>query len=70
MGYHELDLAQDIRVETDDVQIIFGEYMWDHTSFRIGGAADIYLRPTSEVGLLIVLEQCRMHKVPYCIFGK
>ena len=70
MGYHELDLAQDIRVETDDVQIIFGEYMWDHTSFRIGGAADIYLRPTSEEGLLIVLEQCRMHKVPYWIFGK
>ena len=70
MAYHELDLAEDITVETDDVKIILGEYLWDHTSFRIGGAADIYLKPVSEEGLMIALEQCRRHRVPFWIFGK
>ena len=70
MALDELKLAEDITVETDDVQIILGEYMWDHTSFRIGGAADVYVRPLSEEGLLVTLDNCRRQKVPYWIIGK
>ena len=70
MALDELKLAEDITVDTDDVQIILGEYMWDHTSFRIGGAADVYVRPLSEEGLLVTLENCRRHRAPYMIFGK
>ncbi|MBQ6293699.1 MAG: UDP-N-acetylmuramate dehydrogenase [Lachnospiraceae bacterium] len=70
MALDELKLAEDITVETDDVQIILGEYMWDHTSFRIGGAADVYVRPLSEEGLLVTLDNCRRQRVPYRIIGK
>ena len=70
MALKELKLAEDITVETDDVQIILGEYMWDHTSFRIGGAADVYVRPLTEEALIITLEKCREQKAPYWIFGK
>ena len=70
MALDELKLAEDITVETDDVQIVLGEYMWDHTSFRIGGAADVYVRPLSEEGLLVTLDACRRHKAPVVIFGK
>lgn len=70
MALDELKLAEDITVETDDVQIILGEYMWDHTSFRIGGAADVYVRPLSEEGLLVTLDNCRRQRAPYMILGK
>ncbi len=70
MALKELKLAEDITVATDDAQIILGEYMWDHTSFRIGGAADVYVRPLSEEGLIVTLEECRAQKAPYWIFGK
>ena len=70
MALNEFALAEAITVETDDVQIVFGEYMWDHTSFRIGGAADVYVRPTSEEGLTVTLQKCREQKAPYWIFGK
>ena len=70
MALDELKLAEDITVETDDVQIILGEYMWDHTSFRIGGAADVYVRVLSEEGLLAVLENCRRHRAPYVTVGR
>ena len=70
MALDELALAEDITIETDDVQIILGEYMWDHTSFRIGGAADVYVRPLTEEALIITLEKCREQKAPFWIFGK
>ena len=70
MALDELKLAEDITVDTDDVQIILGEYMWDHTSFRIGGAADVYVRPLSEEGLLVTLENCRRHRAPYVTIGR
>ena len=70
MALDELKLAEDITVETDDVQIILGEYMWDHTSFRIGGAADVYVRPLSEEGLLVTVDNCRRQRAPYMIIGK
>ena len=72
MALDELKVAEDITVDTDDVQIILGEYMWDHTSFRIGGAADVYVRPLSEEGLLgrvgglgIFLVKNTMDKIEY-----
>lgn len=70
MALDELKFAEDITVETDDVQIILGEYMWDHTSFRIGGAADVYVRPLSEEGLLVTLDNCRRQKASHMILGK
>lgn len=70
MAFNELDLAEAITIETDDVSIILGEYMWDHTSFRIGGAADVYIRPLSEEGLLTALQKCRVREVPVYIFGR
>ena len=70
MAFDELKLAEDITVETDDVQIVLGEYMWDHTSFRIGGAADVYVKPLSEEGLIVTLDNCRRQRAPYMILGR
>ena len=37
-------------------EILFDEPMKKHTSFKIGGPADLFLRPSSEDSLLKILE--------------
>lgn len=39
------------------------------TSFKIGGAADIFVCPKNLMELLIVLEICRNNEIPYFLLG-
>ena len=70
MGYDVLKLAEDYTVATDDVEIILGEPMREHTSFRLGGSAQMFIRPTSEEALSIGLALCSRMEVPYRVLGK
>ncbi len=70
MGYDVLKLAEDYTVATDDVEIILGEPMREHTSFRLGGSAEVFIRPTSEEALSIGLALCSRMEVPYWVLGK
>lgn len=49
-------------------RIFRNEMMKNHTTFRVGGPADILLQPKGgEVGKIIKL--CRQEGVPYCVIG-
>ena len=48
----------------------FDHILAPHTSMKIGGACDIFLRVTNEASLKEVLTACREDKLPYFILGK
>ncbi len=70
MTYDVLKLAEDYTAATDDVEIILGEPMREHTSFRLGGSAQMFIRPTSEEALSLGLSLCSRMGVPCFILGK
>ncbi len=65
-----LRFAEDYTVSTDEVQIVFGEPMREHTSFHVGGGAQIFVRPYSEEALAVGLDLCREYELPRYILGK
>lgn len=52
-----------------DCQVLCNEPMNKHTTFKIGGNADVFVYVTSCKGLGSVLDACRSHSVPFCIVG-
>src|SRR3954453_6481386 len=40
-----------------------------HTSWRIGGPADYFLRATDEAELVVLLKTCRSRDIPLLIIG-
>ena len=46
------------------------ETLAKHTTMRIGGPADIFVEPASEVDLANVLKFCSVHDVPFFILGR
>lgn len=49
--------------------IVSDEPMRKHTTFRIGGNADIFVRPESKEQIAEILRLCREQDVPYFILG-
>lgn len=50
-------------------EVMFNEPMSNHTSFRIGGPADVFVIPKSRDKLLSVLELCKKLNIPYYVIG-
>ncbi|NLK50493.1 MAG: FAD-binding protein, partial [Candidatus Cloacimonetes bacterium] len=48
----------------------FAEPMSLHTSFQIGGPADIYTLPSSQAELMQILKFCYTHAIPWMIVGR
>lgn len=53
---------------TDESGIFIQEPMKKHTTFRVGGPADVLVRPDEEA-LPQILALCRKEKIPYFILG-
>lgn len=49
--------------------VVSDEPMRKHTTFRIGGNADIFVRPESKEQIAEILRLCRSQEVPYFILG-
>lgn len=49
--------------------VVREEPMKNHTSFRIGGPADVYVQPTGEAEVLAVLALLRQEDVPFVVIG-
>ena len=45
------------------------EPMANHTSFKIGGPADIYVQPASGKELVQIINECRHNKTPFFVLG-
>ncbi len=63
------DFLECYRQETDRVELTLGEPMRRHTSFHIGGSADIFAEPADEEALEIGTVLCRRFEIPYLILG-
>uniref|UniRef100_I5AT11 UDP-N-acetylenolpyruvoylglucosamine reductase n=1 Tax=Eubacterium cellulosolvens (strain ATCC 43171 / JCM 9499 / 6) TaxID=633697 RepID=I5AT11_EUBC6 len=50
-------------------QVIYGEPMSRHTTFRIGGPADYFLTPAGAEEIRDVIAYCREVELPYFILG-
>ena len=49
--------------------VLQSEAMKNHTTFRIGGPADVFVTPQTADGLLFALQICRDKNMPYFILG-
>ncbi len=50
-------------------RIKFNEPMSNHTSFKTGGNADIFLTPATKEEIVFCIEKCIEEKIPYTIIG-
>lgn len=55
--------------DKDFGKILFDEPMKNHTSFKIGGPADIMIIPETEDDIIEVIKLCRDNKIKYFIMG-
>lgn len=70
--YSEVDmqnLVKALRKAVGEACILEREPMKNHTTFRIGGPADVFASPDTEEGIASVVRICREWKVPYYVIG-
>ena len=51
-------------------EILYDEPMSKHTTFRVGGAADVFVRIASEEQLKVLIPELVKSEIPYYVFGK
>ena len=49
----------------DKERILKDEPMKNHTTFRIGGPADYFVRPNNAEEIALIIGLCRREKTPY-----
>lgn len=60
----------DLRANIPEEQILLNENMKKHTSFRIGGPADIMVVPHDTEQVKTAIEIFKAHNIPYFIMGR
>jgi len=45
------------------------ESMANHTSFKIGGPADVYVQPASQEEVVKIVRECRINGAPFVVLG-
>lgn len=63
-------LAWKFRSILGEEDVLVNEPLSEHTTFEIGGPADLYIIPEDSDELCDVLRICRERKVPYFVLGK
>ena len=64
-----MTLAENLSEIIGGGQILENEPMKNHTTFRIGGPADVLVCPETEDGFIRGLGRCRRQKIPVYIIG-
>lgn len=67
MRYNEL--IQELKAFSGEIDIQYNEPMANHTTFRIGGPADIFLRPQSEQALAFSIKKINEYNIPFEVIG-
>jgi UDP-N-acetylmuramate dehydrogenase len=55
---------------TDVGSVLFDEPLAKHTSWRIGGPADVFLLPTKTEHLVQIMKLTHQHAIPWYVIGK
>ena len=56
-------------LESENIEYRQNEPMRAHTTFKIGGEADIYIIPASPAALIYAVKKCNELEIPYFILG-
>ena len=56
-------------LQIENIPFTCGEVLAGHTTLRIGGPADWFVRPADAAGLCFVIAQCRAFDIPYYLLG-
>lgn len=56
-------------IKLDINNVLYNEPMKNHTSFKLGGPADIFIEPDDIEELVIALKSLREHNIPYYLIG-
>lgn len=62
------EFVQKITELCPDIIVIENEPMSAHTTFRVGGAADVFINPSIEE-LITGIDLCKRMKIPYMVIG-
>lgn len=62
-------LAEQLKMIIGEGSVLENEPMKNHTTFRIGGPADLFVSPKTEQELIQGLEWCRKEHIPLYIIG-
>ena len=65
----KMELAHIIKKIVGERNVLIDEPMKNHSSFKVGGAADILVTPTSTIQLSEILKFCKKENVPIFIIG-
>ena len=63
------ELREQLLAALPNGKVLSGEPLRHHTTFRVGGPADLYVRPGSEEELRKAVSICRRAAVPFFILG-
>jgi len=63
------EVVKDLYNSIPNENILIGEPMKDHTSFKIGGLADLFVAPTTIEALTYIVRLCEKKRIPYYIIG-
>lgn len=61
--------CEELRTITDEKHIYIDEPMKKHTTFRVGGPADVFVTPESADEVTQIVQLCKKYKMPYYILG-
>ncbi len=62
------EFLDELKEKIDPSWILLKEPMKKHTTFRVGGPADVLVTPDTE-RISVVIDLCKKHKLPYYIIG-
>ena len=68
-GYDKTGLAHRLVQIVGEDNVLVDEPMSEHTTFRIGGPADLFVTPDDVDEIAEVLEVCRAAEVPFFVLG-
>ncbi|MDO5388101.1 MAG: UDP-N-acetylmuramate dehydrogenase [Clostridia bacterium] len=64
-----MSAAEDLKLLAGKENVVLNEPMNKHTTFRIGGSADIFVTPSKTEEIEAVLKYVTENKIPYYIIG-
>ena len=72
MGVERMDISRVYQRLIDRIpseRVLVNESMKKHTSFRIGGPADIMVLPTDPQEIRYVIQLCKELSIPFYVMG-
>ncbi|MCT4598499.1 MAG: UDP-N-acetylmuramate dehydrogenase [Vallitalea sp.] len=65
----EKDIILELEKNINKENIFQDEIMAKHTTFKIGGEADVFIRPSDVSELSHAIKICKKYKIPYYVIG-